>query len=176
MIAGRLPDEDQNTAKLYDKILRADYKCPRWLSSPARDLLGKMCQTDPQCRASVAGRSWRHPWYTQIMVPRQPVKSQPSSLDELNTLVVAEAEALGISRVVLAEHLMRNAHNNITATYSLLVERMFRGGGDGAATAVTARAAGGESSGDRGLQLRVPACFGGSHATRNERRHAGGGR
>ena len=145
MIAGHLPYEDQNTAKLYDKILRADYKCPRWLSSAARDLLGKMFQTDPQCRATIADIR-RHPWYTQVMVPSQPVKSQPTSLEELNAHVVAEAEALGISRLVLAEHLMRNAHNNITATYYLLVERQLRsgssseGGGGGTVAALTTRA------------------------------------
>ena len=39
MICGYLPFEDQNTKKLYQKILKADYKIPSSLSEEAKDLL-----------------------------------------------------------------------------------------------------------------------------------------
>jgi len=39
MICGYLPFEDQNTKKLYAKILKADYKIPSFLSEESKDLL-----------------------------------------------------------------------------------------------------------------------------------------
>lgn len=39
MVCGYLPFEDQNTKKLYQKILKADYKLPSYLSEEAKDLI-----------------------------------------------------------------------------------------------------------------------------------------
>ena len=39
MICGYLPFEDPETAKLYKKIMRADYEIPEWLSDAAVDML-----------------------------------------------------------------------------------------------------------------------------------------
>jgi hypothetical protein len=39
MVCGYLPFEDQNTKKLYQKIIKAEYKMPTFLSETAQDLI-----------------------------------------------------------------------------------------------------------------------------------------
>ena len=48
MMCGYLPFEDQKTSNLYKKILAADYSLPKFLSPDAKDILGKIFQTDPK--------------------------------------------------------------------------------------------------------------------------------
>jgi len=138
-VCGYLPYEDANTAKLYDKILHADYKTPRWISNAVRDLLGKMFVTDPARRYTIADIR-RHPWFTQIMTPAPTLKSAPASTGDLIEPVVSECVRMGLDRGVLTDNLLRNAHNNITATYYLLAERMMRTGELAAAGALSALA------------------------------------
>lgn len=39
MLAGYLPYEDPDTAKLYKKILTRTYKAPKWISEEGKDLI-----------------------------------------------------------------------------------------------------------------------------------------
>jgi len=62
MICGYLPFEDQKTSNLYKKILSADYSLPKFLSPDAKDIIGKIFQTDPELRIDIDGIR-RHPFY-----------------------------------------------------------------------------------------------------------------
>ena len=50
LLAGYLPFEDENTKKLYDKILSGDYEVPDYITSPAKDLIGNILNTDSEER------------------------------------------------------------------------------------------------------------------------------
>lgn len=45
--------------------MKANYELPKWVSKPARDLLGRILETDPNLRATVS-EIRDHPWYFQV--------------------------------------------------------------------------------------------------------------
>lgn len=47
MVAGYLPFEDKNTAKLYQKIQGPDYTMPSTFSEPLKDMMKKILVVDP---------------------------------------------------------------------------------------------------------------------------------
>jgi 5'-AMP-activated protein kinase catalytic alpha subunit len=53
MVCGYLPFEDQNTKKLYQKIIKAEYKLPETLSESCQDLIQKILNPDPRTRLTV---------------------------------------------------------------------------------------------------------------------------
>ena len=62
MVCGYLPFEDQNTKKLYQKIIKAEYKMPSFLSDDAQDLIHNILNPDPSTRFTIEDiRS--HRWY-----------------------------------------------------------------------------------------------------------------
>jgi 5'-AMP-activated protein kinase catalytic alpha subunit len=64
MVCGYLPFEDQNTKKLYQKILKADFTLPQFLSDDAKDMIQNILNPDPTKRFTIEDiRS--HPWYNQ---------------------------------------------------------------------------------------------------------------
>lgn len=165
MVAGHLPFEDTNTACLYDKILRADYKLPRHCSSAVRDLLARIFATDPTSRCSIADIR-QHPWFTQVMVPPAVLKFAPSKSGDIVPAVVREVAALGIDERTLATDLLRQAHNNGTACYFLLLHRMVREGRLGSSDADDRgpRAATGTSAAALGIDESRCSSSAGSHS------------
>jgi len=65
MVCGYLPFEDQNTKKLYQKILKADYKLPSFLSDNAKNLISMILNPDPTKRYTIKDIR-EHPWYKQV--------------------------------------------------------------------------------------------------------------
>ncbi len=53
MVCGYLPFEDQNTKKLYQKIIKAEYKMPDHLSPECQDLLMMILNPDPIKRFTI---------------------------------------------------------------------------------------------------------------------------
>ena len=53
MVCGYLPFEDLNTKKLYQKILKADFKLPSFLSEEAKDLINRILNPDPANRFTI---------------------------------------------------------------------------------------------------------------------------
>lgn len=53
MVSGYLPFEDQNTKKLYQKIINADYKIPDFLSPECQELLMLILNPDPTKRYTI---------------------------------------------------------------------------------------------------------------------------
>ncbi len=65
MVAGYLPFEDKNTAKLYQKIQGPDYLMPSTFTEPLKDLMKKILIVDPQKRYNVQDIR-AHPWYNLV--------------------------------------------------------------------------------------------------------------
>jgi len=62
LICGFLPFEDEETPKLYDKILKGQYTIPSHVSDDARDMLTKILNVDPEKRIKFDGIK-SHKWF-----------------------------------------------------------------------------------------------------------------
>lgn len=89
LVCGFLPFEHDNTSELYKKILRGDYKCPKFISPHVKDLIGRILNTNPKQRFSIA-QARRHPWMQMVkvkniqhkkphVVPRSPKLANPKT-------------------------------------------------------------------------------------------------
>jgi len=179
MVAGYLPYEDADTARLYDKILRADYRMPRWVSPALRDLLGRIFVTDPARRISIP-EIRRHPWFCQVAAPPSPLKTVIDGPGDISARVVREMLALGVpvDGPALQEGLLRNAHNGLTAAYYLVAERMLKRGelasaSAGALAAPTLVPALAAAVGLPGAPAGTPTASARSHATASSGAGAG---
>jgi 5'-AMP-activated protein kinase catalytic alpha subunit len=119
MISGYLPFEDPNTSQLYKKILTADYKCPKWVSSEAQDLLKKILNTDPEKRFTIE-MIRAHPWYTNHITREEALVSWPSQIQED---VLKSMEGLGLDAAATIEALDSGKHTHVTATYWMLLKK-----------------------------------------------------
>ena len=119
MICGYLPFEDSNTSQLYKKILTADYKCPKWISIEAQDLLRKILNTDPEKRFTVE-MIRNHAWFT-INAPKEEVVLGWGK--EIQEDVLKNVESLGIDINGTLESLNTGKYNHATAVYWLLLRK-----------------------------------------------------
>ncbi|KAJ0232707.1 CBL-interacting serine/threonine-protein kinase 4 [Hirschfeldia incana] len=53
LLAGYVPFEDSNVVTMYRKIQRRDYKFPNWISKPARSIIYKLLDPNPETRMSI---------------------------------------------------------------------------------------------------------------------------
>lgn len=61
LLTGQLPFQHENMMKMYQRIFKADYHVPSWVSGDARRLISKLLVVDPSKRISIA-EILRHPW------------------------------------------------------------------------------------------------------------------
>lgn len=123
MVCGYLPFEDQNTSRLYQKILHADYKPPKFISPQVRDLIARILNTDPRRRYTI--RDIRaHPWMRQVSHMPSPTKALPTGHGDLSEVVLRRCEDLGLERSYVVDSIRRGAHNHATTTYYLVAERI----------------------------------------------------
>jgi len=130
MVCGYLPFEDQNTKKLYQKIIKAEYKMPSFLSEQAQDLIQNILNPDPTQRYTIEDIR-NHAWYSiaehqppytpPIYLGKEPIPIDPKIM---NTLVKDH----GIEQAKAEQEIKRNRFNNITTTYYLLLKRKERAG------------------------------------------------
>lgn len=62
MICGYLPFDDNETQKLYHKIMRGDYKVPSFVSKEGRDLIKRILNINPFTRITIE-EIRNHPWF-----------------------------------------------------------------------------------------------------------------
>ena len=53
MLCGYLPFDDNQTQKLYRKIMRGEYKVPSFVSAPAKDLIQRILNVNPYTRFTI---------------------------------------------------------------------------------------------------------------------------
>ena len=141
LVCGYLPFEHQNTSVLYKKIMTGSYSTPKWMSRDVADLICRILNTDPEGRYSIPDIR-RHPWYAYVEIQKIPVhvhgvsfgvtrgtdaweKTLPKiSLDK--RVLTQMKELLKLSPQFVADNLAAGAHNNVTTTYHLLVQKLFR--------------------------------------------------
>ena len=130
LLAGYLPFEDPNTSNLYKKILSADYEMPDFISPEAHDLIVRILTTDPEKRITIP-QIKQHPWFnlkkmTLSQNPGTMIGFDPMPLD-LN--LVKKLSEYNIDVDYARKCIEANKHNQVTATYYLLLRKHIKEGG-----------------------------------------------
>lgn len=146
LVCGYLPFEDQHTSILYQKIMAGQYSSPSWISSPLRDLIHCILNTDPGTRYSIPHirqHSWcclHASWGRKFRVARvsgfaacQDGSAQDGSAQhgrarvELDERILSDMEVrYKVDAQTVANALAAGLHNSTTATYHLLAQRLVR--------------------------------------------------
>lgn len=117
MLCGYLPFEDPDTKKLYKKILKGHFELPKFLSDSAKDILKKILNTNPDTRYKISDiRS--HPWYSLCRPKELHTETLP-----INASILSMLKDFQIDPEVAKKHLEANRHNDVTATYYLLLRK-----------------------------------------------------
>jgi len=64
MLCGYLPFEDQDTEKLYKKIMNCEYSIPNYISESAKDIIKCILNTNPEQRYTIE-QIRQHPWFVK---------------------------------------------------------------------------------------------------------------
>lgn len=83
LLTGHLPFQHENMMKMYQKIFKAEYQVPPWVSGDARRLISKLLAVDQAKRISIP-EILRHPWMKKgASVPNpRPLKLQVQAKEE----------------------------------------------------------------------------------------------
>ncbi|GBG25883.1 Protein kinase, putative [Hondaea fermentalgiana] len=142
LVAGYLPFEDNDTPKLYRKILHANYKCPSHISAEVKDLLSKILEVQPKKRITIEGIR-KHLWMRRHMglsrmrdnqsfrsfMSLQSLEEEQDPTDgtvEVDERIMNELIGYGLDRNYICESILRQKHNSATASYFLVTERFRR--------------------------------------------------
>uniref|UniRef100_A0A0E0MPD4 non-specific serine/threonine protein kinase n=1 Tax=Oryza punctata TaxID=4537 RepID=A0A0E0MPD4_ORYPU len=67
LLAGYLPFDDSNIADMCRKAHRREYELPRWVSQPARRLVSRLLDPNPDTRVAVESLATHHPWFKRSL-------------------------------------------------------------------------------------------------------------
>ena len=126
MVCGYLPFEDENTSKLYKKILNGSFEIPEHVSKGAKDLLKSILKTDPQVRFTINDIK-NHKWFTQngYLAPLKEIE-EFRPLAKIHEKVLDQMKEYGLKEIKSINYMLKyNRHNQITVTYHLLYSRIL---------------------------------------------------
>lgn len=113
LLCGYLPFEDENMAKLFQKISNADYKFPSFLKGPAKELIQKMLEVDVGKRINVSEIK-KDPWFC-----KGNFTSELNENEKVSEEVLRELEKVGLSKNDVKESL-KNGNDHISTCYFLM--------------------------------------------------------
>lgn len=127
LLCGYLPFEDQNTNKLYKKILSGQFDIPKFIGAEARDLIKRILNVDPETRFKIP-QIKESRWYCLVreksdLSPGIIVGTDPIKIDEE---VFKELEKYNIDLAQARNNLLHNRHNPTTSVYYLLLQKLKR--------------------------------------------------
>jgi 5'-AMP-activated protein kinase catalytic alpha subunit len=122
MVCGYLPFEDPNTSQLYKKIMAGHYKCARWVSPDAQDLLKRVLNVSPEARFTL-DRIRSHPWFMKYAVYTLP---KTLSTGEIYENILKSLPKLGLDIDYTRDSLTAGKYNSHTATYFILLKKTER--------------------------------------------------
>ena len=124
LLCGYLPFEDQNTNRLYKKILAGQYDIPKFVNPEARDLIKRILNVDPEARFKIS-QIKDSKWYclareksdlsSGIIVGKDPI--------HIDDTVFKELENYSIDLNQARNNLLHNRHGSI---YYLLLQKLKR--------------------------------------------------
>ena len=128
MVCGYLPFEDKNNDKLYKKILSGKFDLPNRLSHDCKDLIKKILTVNPKNRINIQDIK-NHPFLIQNF-RNYHIEDFYLGFDKgkvCDNIIDKMIRDFGFKKEEIIENLENNKHNNITATYELLVKKYKQG-------------------------------------------------
>ncbi len=127
LVCGYLPFEDQNTKALYDKITHGRYKLPSFLSPDCKEMIKALLTVNPAKRVTILkirDMAW---WKLhEDAVPETPLEAPADGDAPIDMDVVQQLAQFSFDPEYAVRCLRGNKHNQITATYYLLKEKLRR--------------------------------------------------
>ncbi|KAM9724575.1 SNF-related serine/threonine-protein kinase isoform 1-T2 [Menidia menidia] len=131
LVSGQPPFQEANDSETLTMIMDCKYTVPARVSSDCKNLIDRMLQRDPKCRASLEEIE-KHKWLqgvdpspaTKYNTPL--VSHRNLSEDEHNSIIQRMVLGDIADRENIVDALETNKYNHITATYYLLAERILR--------------------------------------------------
>lgn len=118
MVCGYLPFEDPNTSTLYKKIMAGHYKCAKWVSIEAQDLMKKILNVSPEYRYTIDNIR-NHPWFSKFSSLN--MHKSVNYLNKSDEEVLKNIQKLGLDPEYTRDSLNAGKFNNHTATYFILL-------------------------------------------------------
>ncbi|KAG4975288.1 hypothetical protein AAZX31_11G239300 [Glycine max] len=132
LLAGHLPFYDLNLMSLYNKIGKADYKCPNWFPFEVRRLLAKILDPNPNTRISMA-KLMENSWFRKGFKPksgqvkREAVNVALVDSDQVFCLCENTSAAVVEAEQALVKPSQFNAFNIISLSAGLDLSGLFAG-------------------------------------------------
>lgn len=126
MLCGCLPFDGNNTTFLYKKIQAGKYEVPDYLSNESADVISKLLQVDPKCRATIKDLM-EDPWVTEESNDPLSCRSQYRSdvLDDDCLTLLSDFHAK--PKDELRQLILAWNYDYLTATYLLLLNKKTKG-------------------------------------------------
>ncbi len=128
MLTGKLPFDDSNIKVLYRKIKNGDYVIPNFLSDVTKDFIRKILTVNPEKRIKINDLK-NHPFFNidkiplckGILIGIDDIYIDYDLVKEIKLNYFFENEK--VTEEYIIENILKNYHNNITATYYLLLKK-----------------------------------------------------
>lgn len=136
LLCGYLPFDDENEARMQEKIVRDAIEVPNSLSNEARDLLSCLLEKDPTLRPSLHN-ILLHPWFKKVQTSTQ--ESIPNFVNYFELLsrprpplfesaeeqrIFKQLQELGFAVGQIRHSVLTNACDSASALWWLLLRRM----------------------------------------------------
>ena len=130
MLCGRLPFEDKDNEKLYEKIKQGNFIVPEFLSENCKDFIKKILNVDPNKRYNIT-QIKKHPWFNQLdqnkyMSKGLLIYKYIVPIDE--EIVEKMKSEYEYNEKEVRMNILANKHNHITTTYYLFLKQKIRKG------------------------------------------------
>ena len=126
MVCGYLPFEDKNNDKLYKKILNGKFDLPSRLSNECKDLIKKILTVNPKNRIGIEGVK-SHPFLTRASlnyhIDDVLLRNEKGKYCDIIIEKMVNMKTCNFKKEDIIFNLDNNKHNNITATYELLLKK-----------------------------------------------------
>ncbi|KAK6526665.1 hypothetical protein TWF281_009869 [Arthrobotrys megalospora] len=144
MLAHRLPFDDSDTSTILSRIVCAEYKLPRSVSSEAADLIKRMLELDPEKRIKLE-KIFDHPFVTKYQSPNLSLPSTAATaaytaryfdphtamkeLQQVDMDIIAKMKVLWMTQdeVALANKVLFQEMSQERLFYNLLLDRHVGG-------------------------------------------------
>ena len=129
MLTHKLPFNEQNESDTYKKILECKFDIPKDISKNAKNLIKKMIKLKPDERIKITEIK-KHPWFKLFNEENNIHKGldEKKIIFPIDEEIVKNMEEIGFNKMEVRYNIIKNEHNNITATYYLLLNKKINKG------------------------------------------------
>ena len=129
MLTHKLPFNEKKESDTYQKILLCKFDIPKNVSKNAQDLLKKIIKLKPEERIKLPDIK-NHPWFN--LCNKENNFHNGLNIEKIifpiDEEIINKMEGIGFNKMEVRYNIIINEHNNITATYYLLLNKKIKTG------------------------------------------------